>query len=177
MIKKKKIQPPDSGSNYRQLNKKKQNARSLSVKTTMKKPDRKIRSGKSNQIPDPIKIIPLGGMEQIGMNMTVIEYNGNMIVIDCGMAFADDTLLGIDLIIPDITYLKQNKSKVKAFLITHGHEDHIGALPYILKEIKVDLRNQTVFSTNQKKAGRARPSGFCKIEGSGVRQSILYSGF
>ena len=88
---------------------------------------------------DKIKIIPLGGLEQIGMNMTAIEYGGNIIVIDCGMAFADDTLLGIDLIIPDITYLKQNRSKVRAFLITHGHEDHIGAIPYILKEIKAPI--------------------------------------
>ena len=86
-----------------------------------------------------IRIIPLGGMEQIGMNMTAIEYGNSIIVIDCGMAFADDTLLGIDLIIPDITYLKENKSKVKAFFITHGHEDHIGAVPYILKEINAPV--------------------------------------
>ncbi|MBR3242678.1 MAG: ribonuclease J [Parasporobacterium sp.] len=107
------------------------------TKKTGKKSGKKASKKKSSS--DLIRIIPLGGLEQIGMNMTAIEYNGNIIVIDCGMAFADDTLLGIDLIIPDITYLKQNKSRVRAFLITHGHEDHIGAIPYILKEIKAPI--------------------------------------
>lgn len=88
---------------------------------------------------DKIRVIPLGGLDQIGMNMTAFEYEDTIIVVDCGMAFADDTLLGIDLIIPDISYLKKNRSKVKAFFVTHGHEDHIGAFPYILKEINAPV--------------------------------------
>ena len=86
-----------------------------------------------------IKIIPLGGLEQIGMNMTAFEYNGSIIVVDCGLSFPDDDMLGIDCVIPDITYLRENIDKVKGFVITHGHEDHIGALPYVLKEINVPV--------------------------------------
>ena len=86
-----------------------------------------------------VKIIPLGGMEQIGMNITAFEYEDSIIVVDCGLAFPTDDMLGIDLVIPDVSYLKQNINKVKGFVITHGHEDHIGALPYILKEINVPV--------------------------------------
>ena len=82
-----------------------------------------------------VKIIPLGGLEQIGMNMTAFEYEDSIIVVDCGLAFPSDDMLGIDLVIPDVTYLKNNISKVKGFVITHGHEDHIGALPYVLKDV------------------------------------------
>ena len=86
-----------------------------------------------------IKIIPLGGLEAIGMNITVFEYGDEIIVVDCGLSFPDDDMLGIDLVIPDITYLKDNADKVKAFIITHGHEDHIGSLPYVLKEINAPI--------------------------------------
>lgn len=86
-----------------------------------------------------LKIIPLGGLEQIGMNITAFEYEDSIVVVDCGLAFPEDDMLGIDLVIPDVTYLKENISKVKGFVITHGHEDHIGALPYVLKEVNVPI--------------------------------------
>lgn len=86
-----------------------------------------------------LKIIPLGGLEQIGMNITAFEYEDCIIVVDCGLSFPADDMLGIDLVIPDITYLKENSEKVKGFMITHGHEDHIGALPYVLKELSVPI--------------------------------------
>ena len=86
-----------------------------------------------------VKIIPLGGLEQIGMNITAIECNDSIIVVDCGLAFPSDDMLGIDLCIPDVTYLKQNIDKVKGFVITHGHEDHTGAHPYILQQINVPV--------------------------------------
>ena len=86
-----------------------------------------------------IRIIPLGGLEQIGMNMTAFEFEDSIIVVDCGLSFPEDEMLGIDLVIPDITYLKENASKVKGVIITHGHEDHIGALPYILKELNMPI--------------------------------------
>lgn len=86
-----------------------------------------------------VKIIPLGGLEQIGMNITAFEYDNSIIVVDCGLSFPDDDMLGIDLVIPDITYLKNNIEKVKGFVITHGHEDHIGALPYVLKEMNAPI--------------------------------------
>ncbi len=86
-----------------------------------------------------VKVIPLGGLEQIGMNITAFEYDDTIIVVDCGLSFPADDMLGIDLVIPDITYLLDNKDKVKAFMITHGHEDHIGALPYVLKQLNIPV--------------------------------------
>ncbi len=86
-----------------------------------------------------LKIIPLGGLEQIGMNITAFEYEDSIVVVDCGLSFPEDEMLGIDLVIPDVEYLKQNLSKVKGFVITHGHEDHIGALPYVLRDINVPV--------------------------------------
>ncbi|MBP5299087.1 MAG: ribonuclease J [Lachnospiraceae bacterium] len=96
------------------------------------KTNRKNATGK-------LKIIPLGGLEQIGMNITAFEYEDSIIVVDCGLSFPADDMLGIDLVIPDVTYLQDNIDKVKGFVITHGHEDHIGAIPYVLKEIEATI--------------------------------------
>lgn len=86
-----------------------------------------------------LRIIPLGGLEQIGMNITAFEYGDSIVVVDCGISFPEDDMLGIDLVIPDVTYLKDNIERVKGFVITHGHEDHIGALPFVLKEVNVPV--------------------------------------
>lgn len=95
-----------------------------------------------NMKKDTVKIIPLGGLEQIGMNMTAFMYEDSIIVVDCGLSFPDDDMLGIDLVIPDVTFLKDNIDKVKGFVVTHGHEDHIGAFPYIIKEV-----NKPIYAT------------------------------
>ena len=95
---------------------------------------KKVKSGNER-----VRIVPLGGLEQIGMNITAFETEESIIVVDCGLAFPEDDMLGVDLVIPDITYLQDNRDKVKGFVITHGHEDHIGALPYVLKELNVPI--------------------------------------
>ena len=97
------------------------------------------KNTKTDYKPSPLKIIPLGGLEQIGMNITAFESEDSIIIVDCGLAFPEDDMFGIDLVIPDTTYLEENIDKVKGFVITHGHEDHIGALPYVLQKINVPV--------------------------------------
>lgn len=89
-----------------------------------------------------VKIIPLGGLGQIGMNMTAFMYEDEIVVVDCGLSFPDDDMLGVDLVIPDVTFLKDNIDKVKGFVVTHGHEDHIGAFPYVIKDV-----NKPIYAT------------------------------
>ena len=88
---------------------------------------------------DKLKIIPLGGLQEVGKNITVFEYGKDIIIVDCGLGFPEDDMLGVDLVIPDTTYLEKNITKVKGLFITHGHEDHIGAIPYFLKKMNVPI--------------------------------------
>ncbi len=102
--------------------------------------EKKKTTRKKAKVSGPrLKIIPLGGLEQIGMNITAFEYEDSIIVVDCGLAFPEDDMFGIDSVIPDVTYLQDNIDKVKGFVITHGHEDHIGALPYVLQKVNVPV--------------------------------------
>ena len=94
---------------------------------------------KENMNSSGLRVIPLGGLEQIGMNITAFEYEDSIVVVDCGLSFPADDMLGIDLVIPDVTYLEENLDKVRGFVITHGHEDHIGALPYVLRRVNVPI--------------------------------------
>lgn len=98
-----------------------------------------MRKNEEGRSASKLKAIPLGGLEQIGLNITAFEYEDSIVVVDCGLSFPEDEMLGIDLVIPDVTYLKENADKVKGFVITHGHEDHIGALPYVLKELNIPI--------------------------------------
>jgi len=92
-----------------------------------------MRSNKTKKDVNALKVIPLGGLNEIGKNLTILEYKEDIIIIDCGLSFPDDEMYGIDIVLPDFTYLTKNSSKIKGIVLTHGHEDHIGAIPYLLK--------------------------------------------
>ena len=135
----KKQNPKQRNFKYKQQQKPQQKTGSKPAVKNVQKQQLRTGSRKGRRGTSKLKVIPLGGLEQIGMNITAFEYGDSIVVVDCGLSFPEDDMLGIDLVIPDVTYLKENISKVKGFVITHGHEDHIGALPYVLKEVNVPI--------------------------------------
>ena len=135
----KKQNPKQKNFKYKQQQKPQQKTGSKPAVKNVQKQQLRTGLRKGRRGTSKLKVIPLGGLEQIGMNITAFEYEDSIVVVDCGPSFPEDDMLGIDLVIPDVTYLKENISKVKGFVITHGHEDHIGALPYILKEVNVPI--------------------------------------
>lgn len=120
----------ENGEN--KINTKKVTKRKTDIKKKESEYDFKFKKGK-------LKIIPLGGLEEIGKNITVFEYEDEMVLVDCGLEFPEDSMLGVDMVIPDVTYLERNKEKLKGLVVTHGHEDHIGSIPYVLKKVDMPI--------------------------------------
>lgn len=138
--------PKGKDNNYRKKNKKTdktvtENRKKQTAKSSYadKKQPQKRTYRKNTPPKPPIKIIPLGGLGEIGKNITLYEYDGDMFLVDCGMSFPDEEMPGIDIVIPDFTYILENKTKIKGMVITHGHEDHIGAIPYLLKDFNLPI--------------------------------------
>lgn len=119
-----------------------------------------------------LRVIPLGGVQEIGKNITIFEYGNDIIVVDCGVAFPEDDMLGIDLVIPDFTYLQKNRDKVKGIVLTHGHEDHIGAIPYILRELDVPIYGTKLtlgLMENKLKEHNIKADSICVMQGETVK--------
>ncbi len=129
----------NGSKNYKKTEKNTTNHKSKVSKNSYSKKPAK-RNYKKPETPKlPVKIIPLGGLGEIGKNITLYEYDGDMFLVDCGMSFPDEEMPGIDIVIPDFTYILENKDKIKGLVVTHGHEDHIGAIPYLLKEFHLPI--------------------------------------
>ena len=141
----KKEQKDSKNKSYKNSNKKytkktnPQNQKTQPKKTTNKKEVNKNRNKTQKAPKKPIKIIPLGGLGEIGKNITLYEYDGDMFLVDCGMAFPDEDMPGIDIVIPDFSYVLENRDKIKGMVVTHGHEDHIGAIPYLLRNFNLPI--------------------------------------
>ena len=112
----------------------------LSAEPARKKSSRggKKSAGRENRKP-PVRIIPLGGLNEIGKNMTLYECGNDILIVDCGISFPDDEMLGVDLVIPDFSYVEKNRDRIRGLVVTHGHEDHIGAIPYLLKMVDIPV--------------------------------------
>lgn len=103
------------------------------------KTEKKINKTNKKDVGEKLKVIPIGGVDGIGMNMTLLEHGEDLIAVDCGVAFPEDDMPGVDLVIPDFTYILRNSDNFRGLILTHGHEDHIGAVPYLLKQINVPV--------------------------------------
>lgn len=132
-------QKPQQKKYVKKTNEKRQKTGTKTSGGNTKRPINKTRSKKSTTSKKPIKIIPLGGLGEIGKNITLYEYDGDMFLVDCGMAFPDEDMPGIDIVIPDFTYVLENRDKIKGLVVTHGHEDHIGAIPYLLRNFNLPI--------------------------------------